>query len=163
MDYSLEPMGEGHRAGVMGIYNHWVLNGFAAYFERPLPDAAFDRFVEMSGGYPALVARSESGEVAGFAMLRPYHPAPALRRTAEITYFLHPSHTRRGLGRQLLEQLIEEGRKLGVENLLANISSRNAESLAFHRKHGFEECGRFKAVGRKFGEEFDVVWMQRRV
>lgn len=35
------------------------------------------------------------------------------------------------------------------------------DSLAFHRKHGFEDCGRFKGVGRKFGEDFDIVWMQR--
>jgi L-amino acid N-acyltransferase YncA len=37
----------------------------------------------------------------------------------------------------------------------------NDQSLAFHRKHGFEEVARFKRVGEKLGREFDVVYMQK--
>lgn len=163
MSYVLEPLGIAHKTAVIDISNHYIRDGFAAYFEQPLPYPAFERMLEMAGGYPAFAAKSESGEVAGFAMLRPYHPAPTLKRSAEVTYFIHPSHTRRGLGRRMLEQLIGEARKAGIDNILASISSRNEQSLAFHRKQGFEECGRFKAVGRKFGEDFDVVWMQRKI
>lgn len=50
-----------------------------------------------------------------------------------------------------------------MDNLLASISSRNEQSLAFHRKRGFVECGRLRDVGVKFGKSFDVVWMQKRV
>ncbi len=57
--------------------------------------------------------------------------------------------------------LIEGARKLGVDNLVASISSLNEESLGFHRKCGFVECGRFRNVGRKHGRTFDVIWMQR--
>jgi phosphinothricin acetyltransferase len=45
--------------------------------------------------------------------------------------------------------------------LLANISSKNMESLTFHKKHGFFECGRMYEVGEKFNELFDVIWMQK--
>ena len=61
----------------------------------------------------------------------------------------------------LLKHLIEGAREIGVDNLLASISSLNGESLAFHRKYGFVECGRFRDVGRKRGRPFDVIWMQR--
>jgi phosphinothricin acetyltransferase len=50
-----------------------------------------------------------------------------------------------------------------VETILASISSRNEGSLRFHRKHGFRECGCFEGVGRKFDQDFDVVWMQKRI
>jgi len=50
---------------------------------------------------------------------------------------------------------------LKIKTLLASISSRNKESIAFHKKHGFIECGRFKDIGRKRGKPFDVVWMQK--
>jgi len=112
---------------------------------------------------PSCVARDDRGEVVGFAFLRPYHPAPTLRRTAEIGYFIHPEHTRKGLGGQILEHLMAEGRKAGVDNIVASISSRNEPSLDFHRAHGFAECGCFNAVGRKNGQDFDVVWMQRKI
>jgi len=49
----------------------------------------------------------------------------------------------------------------GVDCLLANISSHNEQSLDFHRKMGFQQCGRFRRVGKKFGKDFDVIWMQK--
>jgi L-amino acid N-acyltransferase YncA len=161
MTYRLEPMGETHRHAVIDIYNHYVRESFAAYQELPAGYEAYDRFLELARGYPAVVALTEANEPAGFAFLRPWHHAATLRRTAEITYFLHPRHVRRGLGGILLAHLIEAARPMGIDRLLASISSRNPESLGFHRTHGFTECGRFPAVGRKFGEDFDVVWMTR--
>lgn len=163
MTYRLEPMAEAHRRPVIDIYNHYVEHGFAAYPELPVPYTAYDRFLDMTLGYPAVVALDEAGGVAGFAFLRPWHHAATFRRTAEITYFLAPAHVRRGLGRQMLDHLVEAGRALGVDRLLASISSHNAESLAFHCKHGFVECGRFPQVGRKFGRDVDVVWMTRSI
>lgn len=159
MKYHLEPMGEAHRRAVIDIYNHYVRESFAAYPELPAGYEMYDRFLEMTRGYPALVALTEAGEAAGFAFLRPWHHAATIRRTAEITYFLHPGHVRRGLGGTLLAHLIEAARPMGIDRLLASISSRNPESLGFHQTHGFTECGRFPAVGRKFGEDFDIVWM----
>jgi phosphinothricin acetyltransferase len=50
-----------------------------------------------------------------------------------------------------------------ITSLLANISSRNRQSLEFHLRNGFRECGRFLKVGHKFGEAFDVVWMQKQL
>jgi len=42
----------------------------------------------------------------------------------------------------------------------AHISSLNEGSIRFHLRHGFTECGRFRRVGRKRGQDFDMVWMQ---
>jgi L-amino acid N-acyltransferase YncA len=50
---------------------------------------------------------------------------------------------------------------MGIAAILASISFLNPESLAFHRKMGFQECGRFVAVGRKKERDFDEVWMQK--
>ncbi|MGD0951544.1 MAG: hypothetical protein ABR985_03985 [Methanotrichaceae archaeon] len=52
---------------------------------------------------------------------------------------------------------------MGIVTVLASISSLNQASLAFHKKNGFVECGRFVGIGRKMGKGFDVVWMQRMV
>jgi len=58
---------------------------------------------------------------------------------------------------------MEGAKAQNIDRILASISSRNPESLAFHRRHGFEDCGRFPQVGHKHGEEFDVVWMSKRL
>ena len=57
--------------------------------------------------------------------------------------------------------LESEARQRGIDTILANISSHNEQSLAFHAGHGFTECGRFRRAGRKFEKDFDIVWMQK--
>ncbi len=53
---------------------------------------------------------------------------------------------------------------MGIDSLAASVSSKNEESLAFHRKNGFRECGRFeRAAGSKNDQDFDIVWMRRQL
>ena len=56
-----------------------------------------------------------------------------------------------------------EASEKGINNILAGISSLNSASLAFHRKRGFQERGCFQRIGRKWGQDFDVVWMQKMI
>ena len=164
MTYRLEPMTGAHRRPAIDLYNHYVRSSFAAYPEEEAPYEIFDRFLAMARGYPAYVALVErTGEVAGFAFLHAYHPAATFKRTAELTIFLGPDHTRQGLGSLFLERLEAEARRLGVDTLLANVSSRNEASLRFHQARGFVECGRFREIGRKHGQDFDVVWFEKRL
>lgn len=52
---------------------------------------------------------------------------------------------------------------VGGRTILASISSLNQQSLSFHRRNGFVDCGRFVQVARKKGTRFDVVWMQKTI
>ena len=99
--------------------------------------------------------------VVGFAYLSPFHPAATMRHSAALTYFLDPECTGQGLGTLFLDQLLREGKALGITNFLAHISSGNPGSIRFHLKHGFTECGRFLDVGIKNGQSFDMVWLQK--
>ena len=159
-----EPLDKKHGPEVMAIFNHYVENGFAAYPEQRLPEEFFARFLEMTRGYPAYaMIKRATGTVAGFCFLRPYHPFPTFRATAEITYFIAPAEVGRGIGAAALELLEAGARKMGIRVILADISSLNPGSISFHQRHGFCECGRFRGVGRKHGREFDVVWMQKEI
>ncbi len=60
-------------------------------------------------------------------------------------------------------RLLNEAREKGITSIMASISSLNSKSLNFHKKQGFRECGRFLRIGRKWGQEFDVVWMQKMI
>jgi len=108
-----------------------------------------------------VVVKDEVGSLLGFGLLRAYSAVTSFSHAAEITYFLRPEHTHKGIGTQILEHLTEGANKQGITCLLASISSLNEASLRFHRRHGFVECGRFRRVGKKQGTFFDVVWMQK--
>jgi phosphinothricin acetyltransferase len=160
---SIQPLTADHRQAVIDIFNHYVTDSFAAYPETPVPYQFFDMFLSIADHYPAVVAADEQGQVLGFALLRPFNPMPAFKHSAEITYFIAPDHTGRGLGSRLLAHLEGEASARGIDNLLADISSLNPGSIAFHQRHGFTQCGRFEGVGLKFGRDFDQVWMQKRL
>jgi L-amino acid N-acyltransferase YncA len=98
-----------------------------------------------------------------FGLLRPYHAFPAFSRTAFITCFIKPGFTGKGIGTQILQHLIKQGREQGITSILADISSLNLQSINFHMKMGFIECGRFENVGIKNGKVFDIVYMQKKL
>ena len=160
MSHSFEEMAKEHRTGVIDVFNWYVTNSFAAYPADPVDYEFYDRFLSVAQGYPAVVIKDDAGTIVGFALLHPYEGGSTFRRAAEITYFILPEHTGKGLGTRVLERFKPAAREQGIDTLLANISSRNEGSQRFHRKNGFEECGRFRRVGKKFGVDFDVVWMQ---
>ena len=160
-DYVIREVADQDQSAIVEIFNYFVEHSFAAYPSDRVGFAFFRNLCTMAEGYPFYVVATPDREVVGFGLLHKYHSAETFKRTAELTYFILPEHTRRGLGGRLLEMLIREAMKKGIDSLLASISSQNQISLDFHRTHGFSECGRFRRVGQKFGESFDVVWMQR--
>lgn len=161
MEYSISPISNADREAIMDIFNHYVESSFAAYPENRLPYQAFDMLLQMANGFPTGTIKDQSGKILGFGMLRTHNPMPTFSRTAEVTYFIHPDYTGKGLGKMLLGFLENGAIEKGITNILANISSLNPKSIKFHQKNGFIECGRFRKVGKKKGQEFDTVWMQK--
>jgi phosphinothricin acetyltransferase len=161
-DIRFEALEQKHAPEVMAIFNHYINHSYSAYPDQPLPEVFFSRFLDMTKGYPAYAVFAED-QIAGFCFLRAYNPFPTFAHTAEITYFIKPGYTGRGIGKLALSRLESEGQKMGIARLLASISSENTESIEFHKRSGFEECGRFSGVGKKFGTFFDVVWMQKKL
>lgn len=161
MVFSVSPISSRDRQGIMDIFNYYAENSFAAYPEKKLPYEAFDVFVQVSRGYPTGTVTDEDGKIIGFGMLRVHNAMPVFSQTAEATYFIHYEHTGKGIGSLLLSYLERKARQMGIKNILASISSLNPGSIAFHAKNGFEECGRFRNVGKKNGRDFDTVWMQK--
>lgn len=145
---------------VLEIFNYFVENSYAAYTEHPENSAFFKRLWDISSGYPFYIAENQDGRAIGFALMHPYYGIGVFRKAARITYFILPEFTHKGLGKMFLDRLIYDARELGLENILASVSSLNEQSLDFHRKYGFTECGRFKEIGIKWGQKFDEVWFQ---
>ncbi len=163
MKIAAKPFNDEYAPQVMGIFNHYIENSFAAFPEQPLPVEAFAMMKHMSKDMPAhvLVDEDDGGKCVGFGFLKAYNPMPAFRKTAAITYFIDRNCTGKGLGRNLLSILEGEARKKGITAILAEISSENPGSLRFHGANGFRECGRFTGIGVKKGKTFDVIWMQK--
>ena len=158
-DYRLVPLSDGDLGAVLRIFNGHIGGGFAAYPEQPVSEKAMPALLREASGYPTIAVKAANDQLLGFGFLRPYFQAPTFSHTAQATYFIDAAFVRKGIGTAILHHLEKAARKQGITKILAHISSRNSDSIAFHARHGFVECGRFPGIGRKWGVPFDVVWM----
>lgn len=150
---------------MLEIFNYYIKKTFAAYLETPVGPDFIQAFNDEDGPdknqYFPYYVMEENSRVIGFGALKPYFPFRNFQHTGVVSYFILPEYTRKGLGAKLLNVLYRDAKKKNMKSLLANVSSKNQASLNFHLKHGFVECGRFKAVGTKFGKYFDIIWLQK--
>lgn len=149
-----------HADQVMDIFNYYIENTFAAYPDKKLPIDFFSTILQMTNGFPSYVL-NVNGNIVGFCFIKSYSTMPIFKTTAEITYFIKSEYSGKGLGKLALQRLSKDAMGLGIERLMANVSSKNIQSISFHKKHGFVECGNFPKIGNKFNEPFDVVWFYK--
>jgi phosphinothricin acetyltransferase len=145
------------------IYAHAVRHGTASFELDPPDEAEMTRrmTVLLDGKFPYFVAEID-GAMAGYAYASLYRARPAYRFTVEDSVYVAPDMQRRGIGKALLEKLIEACTALGFRQMIAVIGdSDQAASIGVHKACGFEPAGNFKSVGYKFGRWLDTPLMQR--
>jgi len=149
-------------AAIQAIYAHHVLHGLASWEETPPGEAEIARRMKdvKDGGFPFRVAECD-GVVRGYAYASKYRPRPAYRYCVENSLYVDATYNRMGIGRALLEDLIEQCIDLGFRQMIAVIGdSENAASIGVHAALGFEHGGTFRSLGFKHGHWLDQVLMQ---
>jgi phosphinothricin acetyltransferase len=150
-------------AALAAIYGHHVLHGTGTFEEVP-PSVA-----EMAGRLAAVRARGlpflgavEGGAIVGLAYAAPFRLRAAYRYTAEDSVYVAPGRVGQGIGRALLQAVIDRCAALGLRQLIAIVGdSANVASIGLHRSLGFEQKAVLPAVGFKHGAWVDIVLMQR--
>lgn len=142
------------------IYNREVLETTATLDAEPRSLEDQGRWLdERSGGHAVVVAEVD-GIVAGFASLSSFKTRAAYRPTVENSVYVDPAFQRRGLGRLLMQEIIERARIHGFHSVIARIAEGNPASIALHEAFGYRVVGVEREVGRKFGRWLDVTEMQ---
>ena len=162
MNITFENMSTEHGKDIIDIFNYYINNSTAAFPDKTVPYEYFDKFINITKDYPAFSIKVKD-KIIGFCFLHAYNPLPTFNECAEITYFIDKEFTGKGIGKMALTKLEIEAKKKGIKTILANISSKNKESLSFHKTNGFVECGRFNGIAKKNGEQFDIIWMQKQI
>ena len=103
------------------------------------------------------------GEVVGWVAVVPYSRRAVYRGVGEESVYVAERARGRGVGRALLEQVIESARDGGLWTLQAGIFTDNGASLALHRALGFREVGVRERIGQLDGVWRDVVLLELRL
>jgi phosphinothricin acetyltransferase len=131
-------------------------------FELEAPDAAemSARITRTLEKFPWLVAE-EDGRVVGYAYAGAHRTRAAYQWSVEVSAYVGHDEQRRGIGSALYQALFRVLVLQGYQNAYAGITLPNAPSEGFHRRVGFTPVGIFRGIGFKFGQWWDVEWLER--
>jgi L-amino acid N-acyltransferase len=146
--------------GINTIYNHYVRTSTATF--QVDDERTEDRTEELRtrpNNQPVIVVEA-GGEVIAWGALSPFKSRCAYRETVELTVYVRQDCHRQGYGRAIVQDLIERATSLGYHSLLAVSCKESVGSIGLLKSLGFEEAGRLREVGTKFGRRLDVVYLQ---
>jgi L-amino acid N-acyltransferase YncA len=146
---------------IRDIYNYYIENSTTTYYTEKISVKELKEFV------PVLHKKYKSykimvdDELCGFCYISQYKKRQAYDRTAELSLYLKPEHTGRGIGKVVLEHLEKVAAYNGISVLIGIISGDNQNSISLFGKNGYEKCAHYKQIGEKFNKILDVVSYQK--
>ena len=151
-----------HWNRVREIYREGLRTGQAT-FETAVPswekwDAGHLPFARLLG----ISSESPDGVIKGWAALSPVSARAAYAGVAEVSVYVGEQWRGQGVGRALLEALVDASEKNGIWTLQASIFPENEGSIALHKSCGFRQVGRRERIGKLNGIWRDTVLLERR-
>ena len=183
------------------IYNHYVKNTVYAEEVEEQTEVQIRDWIGdiVKAGLPCFVAVAKRNQrkkpgaayvnetIAGWIHLEPYSAGPMHRFSSELALYVHPGYVRQGIGKCLLDQLMEyadtsyhkkggyeyinnfEYLKTGALRILKTItvrmhyeSDQDADwATSYFGDYGFKRAGRIYEIGHKNGQVVHVVMFQR--
>ncbi|MCZ2815385.1 GNAT family N-acetyltransferase [Modestobacter sp. VKM Ac-2984] len=159
----LRPMTAGDWPAVRAIHAAGIATGLATFETEPPSWAAFDAS-RLSGHRH--VATDGAGTVLGWVACSRESPRAAYTGVVDHSVYVAPDAAGRGIGRLLLQALVDSTEADGIWTIRAAVFPANTASLALHERLGFRVVGRRERIGRRVVDGrsswHDVLFLERR-
>jgi L-amino acid N-acyltransferase YncA len=151
-----------HGQAILEILNDAIVSSTALYDYEPRKLASMTGWfaAKQTGGFPVWGALDAAGRLLGFASYGSFRAWPAYKYSVEHSVYVAGSARGRGVGKALMQRLIQSAIEQQLHAIIGGIDAANAESVAFHEKLGFVHAGTVKEAGFKFGRWLDLAFYQ---
>ena len=160
----IRPSRDGDVEAMLAIYRRHIRRGIEDGVEDngvPEPDDLRERRRNLRHHrLPHLVA-TRGGAVVGYAYVVLFRKRPAYRYAVKHSIYVHHEHLGCGVGRLLMQSLIDTCAAAGFRQMIGYIDADNTASLAIHEKFGFTRVGLLPGVAFRHGRWCDTVMVQR--
>jgi len=143
-------------SAVRDIWNALITDTTVTFNNVPKTEAEVSSRIAKA---PVFVA--ETDRVVGFASYGSFRSGVGYDRIAEHSITLTQAGKGQGLGRALMNAIMNHAKANGITSLIAGVSAENEHGLAFHAHLGFVKVGQVARAGFKFGREIDLILMQK--
>ena len=147
-----------HWEAVKQIYEEGIATGNAT-FQTTAP--TWEEWDAAHSVKPRLIA-IENDEISGWAAITPVSGRCVYAGVGEVSVYVSAASRGKGIGKNLLQALIEESEKENFWTLQAGIFPENISSLAIHEACGFRVIGTRERIGKMNGAWRDTVLLERR-
>ena len=161
MAIEIRPYSTEDTQAILDIINYNILNSTALYDYHPRSLTQQTTILEekLTKDFPVIVAFADK-KVVGFGYYSEFRFREAYKFTVEHSVYVANDYHGKGIGKLLMETLINLARKQKLHTMIAVIDSENQSSVEFHEKFGFKTVGIIKESGYKFDRWLDSVFMQ---
>jgi L-amino acid N-acyltransferase YncA len=157
-DFDITAMQTDDWPAIQKIYSEGIANGNAT-FETETPE--WTKWDQAHRQDCRLVAR-DSQRILGWAALSPVSSRRVYSGVAEVSIYVEAGARGRGVGRALLQSLVEQSERCGIWTLQAGIFPENVPSISLHKSCGFREVGLRQKLGQRCGIWRDVLLLEHR-
>lgn len=162
MEFKIRPYKVEDTQAILDIINYNILTSTALYDYQPRTlvnqIAIFED--KLLKGFPIIVA-TFNDEVVGFGYYSEFRFREAYKFTVEHSVYATNDFIGKGVGKLLLQNLIDLAKAQKLHTMVAVIDSENESSVTFHEKFGFKTVGIIKESGFKFDRWLHSVIMQK--
>lgn len=103
-----------------------------------------------------------NGLIIGWGALTPVSSRCVYAGVAEVSVYVDPEHSGKGIGLALLNELVTQSEAEGIWTLQAGIFPENIASLRIHEKAGFRILGIREKIGKQNGIWRNTALLERR-
>ena len=153
---------EQHAGQILDIFNEAIIHSTALYDYQPRTLAFMTDWFQTKAthAFPVIGAVDDHGTLLGFASYGTFRVWAAYHYTVEHSVYVHKDHRGKGIGRQLLRQLIAAARSQQVHVMVGGIDIDNHGSIRLHEQLGFRHAGTIREAAFKFGRWLDLGFYQ---
>ncbi|KAF5068005.1 Phosphinothricin N-acetyltransferase [anaerobic digester metagenome] len=145
------------------IYDHYILHSTATFHSENITLPELEEIIYLDNPrYPSFLIH-EADEVIGYCFLSRFKKRQAYDRTAEVSVYLKPGFTGKGIGTLAMHHIEEAAKIGGIHVLIGTHCGENYASIRLLEHMGYTKAAHLRNVGEKFGKILDVVMYQKDV
>ncbi len=157
-EINIRPMQASDWNTVAKIYQEGIATGVAT-FETTVPTYESWDVAHMNS---CRLIASDKDQILGWAALSPVSSRCVYGGVAEVSVYVASVSRGKGVGKLLLQKLIEASEDEGLWTLQSGVFPENTGSIELHKKIGFRYIGKRERVGKLHGIWKDNLLFERR-
>ena len=147
---------------IMHIWNSNIsstLNTFNSHIKTELEIK--DTILETNKKNYGFFVSEREGSIIGFATYFQFRTGVGYAKTLEHTIVISDHMQRYGVGKALMDRLLEDAKGKNFQSIFAGVSGSNERAVNFHASLGFQIVAELPRVGYKFDKWLDLILMQK--